>query len=98
MKLWIRSQDKTILVRCNDIAITTDSNDGKNIKGYKIVGYFDKQTEYETLGFYTSKERSLEILDEIQNSLLNKWANNVKYEEHYDDEEPRSLVYEMPKE
>lgn len=66
MELWIRSQDKEKLVKCNDIAIMTDSEDGKNIRGYKIVGYFDKNTEYEELGFYTSKKRALEVLDKIQ--------------------------------
>ena len=69
MELWIRSQDKEKLIKCNDIAISTDSEDGKTIRGYKIVGYFDKNTEYEELGFYSSKTRVLEIIDEIQNKL-----------------------------
>ena len=43
MKLWIRSQDREKLVKCNDIAIAVDSEDGKNIRGYKIVGYFDNR-------------------------------------------------------
>lgn len=68
MELWIRSQDKEKLIKCNDIAISTDSEDGKTI-GYKIVGYFDKNTEYEELGFYSSKTRALEIIDEIQSKL-----------------------------
>lgn len=113
MELWIRSKDREKLIKCNDIAIATDSEDGKNIRGYKIVGYFDKNTEYEELGFYTSKERALEVLDEIQNIL--KPIIKIKYE--YDDSQPimngewlKSLkeeskieelstyVYEMPKE
>lgn len=69
MELWIRSQDKEKLIKCNDIAISTDSEDGKTIRGYKIVGYFDKNTEYEELGFYSSKIRALEIIDEIQSKL-----------------------------
>lgn len=69
MELWIRSQDKEKLIKCNDIAISTDSEDGKNIRGYKIVGYFDKNTEYEELRFYSSKTRALEILTEIGNRL-----------------------------
>lgn len=68
MELWIRSQDKEKLIKCNDIAISTDSEDGKTI-GYKIVGYFDKNTEYEELGFYSSKTRALEIINEIQSKL-----------------------------
>lgn len=69
MELWIRSQDKEKLVKCNDIAIATDivadTEYGRNVRGYKIVGYFDKQTEYEELGFYTLLSRALEILEDI---------------------------------
>lgn len=65
MELWIRSQDKEKLVKCNDIAIATDAYGGKTIRGYKIVGYFDKQTEYEELGFYTLHSRALEVLEDI---------------------------------
>lgn len=56
MELWIRSQNKQILVCCNEIAIATDSEDGRTIRGYKIVGYFDKNTEYEELASYTQKK------------------------------------------
>lgn len=69
MEVWIRSQDKEKLVKCNDIAIKTDSKDGKTIRGYIIVGYFDKETEYEELGFYTSKDTALQILDKIQENI-----------------------------
>lgn len=86
MELWIRSQDREKLVKCNDIAIAVDSEDGKNIRGYKIVGYFDKETEYEELGFYVSKERTLEVLDEIQKYILLPNIDNSAY------------IYEMPKE
>lgn len=65
MELWIRSQDKEKLIKCIDIAISTDSEDGKTIRGYKIV----ENTEYEELGFYTSKTRVLEVLNEIQSKL-----------------------------
>ena len=69
MKLWIRSQDKEKLLKCNDIAILKNMiNEEESIKfkGYKIVGYFDKNTEYEKLGTYETKERALEVLDEIE--------------------------------
>ncbi len=42
MELWIRSQDKEKLIKCIDISIATDSEDGKTIRGYKIV----ENTEY----------------------------------------------------
>ena len=59
MNLWIRSQDREKIVNCNDIVVN----------GYSIIGYFDKDTEYEDLGNYKSKERALEVLDEIQNKI-----------------------------
>ena len=59
MNLWIRSQDGEKIVNCNDIVVN----------GYSIIGYFDKDTEYEDLGNYKSKERALEVLDEIQNKI-----------------------------
>ena len=106
MNLWIRSQDREKLISCNDIVINSHRYDTMNehgnrimhFKAYEIIGYFDKNTEYEILGTYETKERSLEVLNEIQNALLNKWANNVQYEIHYENEKPESLVYEMPKE
>lgn len=74
MDLWIRGQNKEILGKFDDLAIKTSGEDGRSIRGYEIVGYFDKNTEYETLGFYSLKGRALEVLDEIQNALLNKWS------------------------
>jgi hypothetical protein len=59
MELWIRSQDKEKLLKVNDIAIEMNM----------IYGYFDKNTEYEHLGTYATKERALEVLDEIQSLL-----------------------------
>lgn len=86
MNLWVRSQDKEKLLKCNDIAISNNViNERESIKfkGYKIVGYFDKNTEYEILGTYETKERAIEVLDEIQNILkpkiVIKFDNKPKY-------------------
>ena len=87
MELWVRSQDKEKLLKCNDIAISYNmSMDAEVIKfkGYKIVGYFDKNTEYEILGTYETKERAIEVLDEIQNYILLPNTDNSAY------------VYQMP--
>lgn len=62
MELWIRSQDKETLVKVNDISIEMNM----------IYGYFDKSTEYEHLGSYATKERAIEVLDEIQNIIKEK--------------------------
>ena len=85
MEFWIRSQDKEILLKANDISISNNViNEGESIKfkGYKIVGYFDKNTEYEHLGSYATKERALEVLDDIQNFICTEiHENNIDYEE-----------------
>ena len=89
MNLWVRSQYKEKLLKCNDIAISNNMiNEGECIKfkGYKIVGYFDKNTEYEILGIYKTKERAIEVLDEIQDLLQNAYVGNVN-----------RIVYQMPK-
>lgn len=85
MDLWIRSQNKTQLIKVKNVYLDN-----------QFVDIFYICEDGILLGKYKKKERALEVLDEIQNALLNKWSNNVKYEEHYDNENPRSLVYEMP--
>ena len=70
----MRSQDKEKLLKCNDIGISNNViNERESIKfkGYKIVGYFDKNTEHEILGTYETKERAIEVLDDIQDKMLN---------------------------
>lgn len=99
MELWIRSQDREKLLKCNDIAISNNMiNEIETIrfKGYKIVGYFDKNTEYEDLGIYETKERALEVLNEIQEAKLGNFhyrcTRNVKVSSKED-----TIIYEMPK-
>lgn len=95
MDLWIRSQDKEKLLKCDDITIknrrydTMDEYGNRciNYKGYEIVGYFDKNTEYETLGTYETKERVLEVLDEIQEILKPKTIIKFNEKEVYDEKE-----------
>lgn len=108
--LWIRSQDREKLVCCNDIAISNNMINEVEIikfKGYKIVGYFDKNTEYELLGTYSTKERALEVLDEIQNILICKQMISLDYKNalgsNFTTKEIQEIlrttsIYEMPKE
>ena len=79
MELWIRSQDKEILIKVDRIGIE------KFDDGYGIVTYERIGTKNEFgLGLYKSRERSLEVLDEIQKYLLLPNTDNSAY------------VYEMP--
>lgn len=102
MDLWIRSQNKETLVKCNDISITLCN---------RIVGYFDKVTEYETLGEYETKERAIEVLDEIQLLLMpravfkpneqwrtiNPYLTEIyQYDNSIEYQDIGSCVYQMP--
>ena len=97
----MRSQDKEKLLKCNDIAISNNViNERESIKfkGYKIVGYFDKNTEYEILGTYETKERAIEVLDEIQDKMLNgSFAKKINgLGEELDLIPNPILIYNMP--
>lgn len=59
MELWIRSQDRKLLVKINRI----------DVDGYRIQGNHS-DIDYVTLGNYKNEERVLEILDEIQRYLV----------------------------
>ena len=85
MELWIRSQDKEILIKVDRIGIE------KFDEGYGIVTYERIGTKNEFgLGLYTTRERALEVLDEIQEKIT---QFNVKT-----DYGCVSNIYEMPKE
>ena len=58
MELWIRSQDRITLCKCNNIYIDDEW----------VSPYYIKNGTL-TLGKYSTKERALEVLDEIQKIL-----------------------------
>ena len=58
MELWIRSQDKRILQKVDNVFLNANY-DNKRISTYDG----DSNT---TLGEYKTKERALEVLDEIE--------------------------------
>ena len=78
MELWIRSQDRTKLVKSSYLSLFLSDT--------TWFIYTDTCTgEPFNIGKYSTKERALEVLDEIQNKL-----------ETLDD--VSTYVYEMPKE
>ena len=91
MNLWIRSQDKERLTEVNDLRIYY----GKEEDLWAIEDCDD-------LGYYKTKERALEVLDEIQMVLFPKRYLN-ELEDLYTNLEIKNkynntYVYEMPKE
>lgn len=83
MELWIRSQDKEKLVKVSTLFVEYNGDVDPIIRSHRIVA--DKCID---LGIYKSKERALEVLDEIQCHLVN--INDSRDSYFY--------VYEMPKE
>ena len=84
MELWIRSQDKELLVKVKDIEL----------------GNFDEEkclvaNNLQNIGKYKTKERALEVLDEIQEAQLGNYhyrcPSNVKASNN-----ENTIVYEMP--
>lgn len=70
MELWIRSQDKKNLVKVNSLWIMDNQiwmevpfYENHKKLGLTISGHNHKLAEYKT------KERALEVLDEIQNKI-----------------------------
>ena len=86
MNLWIRSQDKLKLVNNCNLYISNE------IRNEYIIE--DLNNKYLKLGTYATKERALEVLDEIQ-GLLIEFINLNAY---CIDNKFTSRVYEMPEE
>ena len=98
MELWIRSQDKMNLVKVRQIGVNYQDNK-QIIANYTPELYENSGGYYELLGTYKTKERALEVLNEIQKII--KWCQNdmrnvtigdmQKLKGCFDD-----YVYEMP--
>ena len=82
MDLWIRSQDRERLIKVNTLFVEYNGDVDPTIISYRIVA--DKCID---LGIYKSKERALEILDEIDKLMSDAVYNGLKV-----------ARYEMPKE
>lgn len=65
MNLWVRNQDKTILQKVDNLLIS----DGNNAEGTFNI-YTNSLPSQNVLGRYKTKERALEVLDEIQEKIM----------------------------
>ena len=79
----MRSQDKINLVKIRQISLNY-SNKKQIIANYTPESYENSGVYYELLGTYKTKERAIEILDEIENYILLPNTDNSAY------------VYNMP--
>nr|DAE25018.1 MAG TPA: hypothetical protein [Myoviridae sp. ct78050] len=60
--MWIRSQNNYILANVNSIRIYKGDLDG--CAYYSVQGHYDRYEQ--DLGYYSTKEKALEVLDRIQ--------------------------------
>lgn len=81
MNLWIRSQDGRILQRVENIYVNANYDNRR-------ICTTDSQDYESDLGEYQSKERALEVLDEIQNIIEHEWD--------YKDKFSMCRIYQMP--
>ena len=70
MELWVRSQDKNNLKKVNNIYVEHITKDYDSWVGNIHCQPYVITSDNGNLGFYGTKERALEVLDEIQNSIL----------------------------
>lgn len=89
MELWIRSQNKKELIPNPKLGIDQCEN------RYYIVDRYNFENAF-ILGEYKSKERALEILDEISDDLIS--ANYMPLEEYEKITCGSARIYEMPEE
>ena len=112
MELWIRSQDRTNLIKVERILCEEYAISNISAKNYKLRGFTKDYNS--TIATYTTKERALEVLDEIQRLITPtiNWNPIIKHEIKPEDTYTRTTferyeqsvevlpyyVYEMPKE
>lgn len=91
MELWIRSQDKSSIVKVDNLYVSV----GNFICYYVEKGKEVPDTYYRPsgeLGRYETRERALEVLDEIQNMLY----AGLQATNNHQLAGTTSVVYEMP--
>lgn len=73
MNLWVRSQDKEKLLKINGLQYQNCKLvENETVEANILIGFYSSY-ENEILGEYKTKERALEVLDEIQNILKSKY-------------------------
>ena len=90
MELWIRSQDRRILQKVDNIYLNA------NYDNKRICSFIDGD-EME-LGTYETKERALEVLDEIQQNIETQEENYLLSDENgiITGQKYYGYIYQMP--
>lgn len=78
--MWIRSQDRDCLTNVNDVCFYKLTNEGRKTYQFRYYGYGN---DYYILGNYSSKEKALKIIIQIQETIE---AGSCVFEMPQDDE------------
>lgn len=92
MTLWIRSQNKELLMQVKYLHINAYAEKDKDVR---IYSYGNDDFSY-LLGTYKTKERALEVLDEIQDIIIS--TSIIPLENNDAITCGSAKVYEMPEE
>lgn len=100
MDIWIRTQNRERLLKVNDIFMGVTKNIVEMSNVYLLLTFNGREVE---LGRYKSKERALEVLDEIQDKIKNMYIlENCKLPKKSCIEQSLVMndfnIYEMPNE
>ena len=95
MDLWIESQNKNNLIKVKNIYMEEIPDNYDSWVGNTYSRPYVITSNDGNLGFYATKERALEVLDEIKNII-----NSTMFYQEVDGIKNigKSVVYEMPKE
>ena len=109
MNLWIRSQDKQLLIPINDILkVSEGSLIQTSTRPYMVEKHYNIMYRNIPLGEYKSDKRALEVLDEIEErimiintiSLVKDSVSLIAYKNALSKEKIKGIgyPYQMPKE
>ena len=88
--MWIRSQNKEVLINANDICIYEVNNDSKIVYQFGCYGYGH---DCYILGEYSTKEKALKVMDMIEEEIIKCEAMiTVDSVSFYD----RKVVFQLP--
>ena len=100
MELWIRSNDGVLFEKAEMIKVANIQDKGCNGKLTNFRYGIVVNNDY-VFAEYKSKERALEVLDEIQDLFITKEALTTEFTKDgltIMNKQPSSVVYEMPEE
>ena len=98
MELWIRSQDKEVLLNIKGIQYQNCKLvENETVEANILIGLYNYY-DNEILGEYETKERALEVLDEIQQNIETQEENYLLSDENgiITGQKYYGYIYQMP--